>query len=212
MSFQASLGFIEVQPRSERSALCISAALLRHQGNATVFSDRSTTSHFQLPRRSHLTTVIYVARHGVAPSVLSMESYAGDWASWKSPVDYPTQVENRQQRIEALRPPRPLRQDRRGEADFLLGDHVAPVAHLGATDLDRPHPGFDCPMRPMAMAHDTVAAIRQFQILPHGDKGIQLRRSAPEPACAGAFTCKFAQRIVDGLRLTERKNSAISRQ
>ena len=27
----------------------------------------------------------------------------------------------------------------------------------------------------------------------------------------GAFTCKFAQRIVDGLRLTERKNSAISR-
>jgi hypothetical protein len=26
----------------------------------------------------------------------------------------------------------------------------------------------------MAMAHDTVAAIRQFQILPHGDKAIGL--------------------------------------
>src|SRR5262249_45524704 len=28
---------------------------------------------------------------------------------------------------------------------------------------------------------------------------------------AGAFTCEFAQRIVDGLTLTERKNSGISR-
>jgi hypothetical protein len=33
-------------------------------------------------------------------------------------------------------------------------------------------PQLDRPMRPMAMAHDTVAAVRQFQILPHGDKGI----------------------------------------
>jgi hypothetical protein len=41
-------------------------------------------------------------------------------------------------------PPCPLRQDRRGEADFLLRAHVAPVAHLGTTDLDRPNPGLDC--------------------------------------------------------------------
>jgi hypothetical protein len=34
-----------------------------------------------------------------------------------------------------------LRQDRRGEADFLLGAHVAPIAHLSATDFDRPHHG-----------------------------------------------------------------------
>src|SRR6516162_7634903 len=124
---------------------------------------------------------------------------------------HPTQVENRQQRIEALRPPRPLRQDRRSEADFVLGAHVAPVAYLGATDLDRPHPGLDCPIRPMAMAHDTVAAIRQFQILPHGDKGISFGDQHLSQHAAGAFTCKFAQRIVDGLTLTERKNSGISR-
>src|SRR4029078_10088436 len=71
--------------------------------------------------------------------------------------------------------------------------------------------GLDCPMRPMAMAHDTVAAIRQFQILPHGDKGISLRDQLLSQSGAGAFTCKFAQRIVDGLTLTEKKNSGISR-
>jgi hypothetical protein len=31
------------------------------------------------------------------------------------------------------------------------------------------------------------------------------------PVKTGAFTCKFAQRIVDGLTLTERKNGGISR-
>ena len=63
----------------------------------------------------------------------------------------------------------------------------------------------------MAMAHDTVAAIRQFQILPHGDKGIGFGDQHLSQHAAGAFTCKFAQRIVDGLTLTERKNSGISR-
>jgi hypothetical protein len=57
-------------------------------------------------------------------------------------------------RVEALCP-RP--------ADFLLRVYVAPVAHLGATDLNRPDPGLDRAMRPMAMTHDAVAAIRQFQ-------------------------------------------------
>src|SRR5262249_38691810 len=91
------------------------------------------------------------------------------------------------------------------------GAHVAPVAYLGATDFDGPHSGLDCPIRPMAMAHDTVAAIRQFQILPHGDKGISFGDQHLSQHAAGAFTCKFAQRIVDSLTLTERKNSGISR-
>src|SRR5262249_33625113 len=91
------------------------------------------------------------------------------------------------------------------------GAHVAPVAYLGATDFDGPHSGLDCPIRPMAMAHDTVAAIRQFQIFPQGDKGIGFGDQHLSQHAAGAFTCKFAQRIVDGLTLTERKNSGISR-
>src|SRR5207245_7145023 len=123
----------------------------------------------------------------------------------------PTQVEDRDQRIDTLRPPRLRGQDRRAEADFLLYVHIAPVAHLGAADLDRPDPGLDCAMRPMTMPHDAVAAIRQFQILPHGDKRIGFGDQHLSEHSAGAFTCKFTQRIVDGLRLTECDDSGISR-
>src|SRR4029079_2598938 len=86
-----------------------------------------------------------------------------------------------------------------------------PIAHLGATNFDGPHPGLDRPMRPMAMAHDTVAAIRQFQVLPHGDKGVGFGDQHLGQHAAGAFTCKFAERIVNGLRLTESDDSGISR-
>src|ERR1700680_1071496 len=73
---------------------------------------------------------------------------------------HPAQVENRQQRVETLRPPRPLRQDRRGEADLLLRAYLAPVADLAATNLDRPDAGLDRAMRPMAVTHDAVATVR----------------------------------------------------
>src|SRR5258708_27767428 len=73
---------------------------------------------------------------------------------------HPAQVENRQQRVETLRPPRPLRQDRRGEADLLPRAYVAPVADLAAANLDRPDAGLDRAMRPMAVTHDAVATIR----------------------------------------------------
>jgi hypothetical protein len=63
----------------------------------------------------------------------------------------------------------------------------------------------------MAMTHDAVAAIWQFQILPHGDKAISFGDQHLSQHAAGAFTRKFAQRIVDRLRLTEPDNSAISR-
>jgi hypothetical protein len=35
-----------------------------------------------------------------------------------------------------------------------------PIAHLGATDLDRSDPSLDRAIRPMAMTHDAVATIR----------------------------------------------------
>jgi len=66
-------------------------------------------------------------------------------------------------------------------------------------------------MRAMAMTHDAVAAIRQSQVLPHGDKGSGFGDQHLSQHSAGAFTCKFAQRIVDGLRLTEGDDSGISR-
>ncbi len=80
-----------------------------------------------------------------------------------------------------------------------------------STHLDGPHPGLDCSMRPMAMAHDTVAAIRQFQILSHRDKAIGLGDQHLSQHSAGAFSCKFAQRVVNRLRLTQRDDNAISR-
>jgi hypothetical protein len=88
-------------------------------------------------------------------------------------------LEYRQQGIEALRSPRPLRKDRRGEADFLFRAHLASVAHLDATDLDRSNPGLYGPMRPIAVSHHAIATIQQLQILPPP------RRSAPKPAHDG---------------------------
>ena len=61
----------------------------------------------------------------------------------------------------------------------------------GATNLDRPNPGLDYPMWPMAMTHDAGAAIRQFQILPHGYKGIGFGNQHLSQHAAGAFTQQF---------------------
>jgi hypothetical protein len=54
-------------------------------------------------------------------------------------------------------------------------------------------------------------SIRQFQILPHGDKGIGLGNQHLGQHSAGAFSCKFTQWIVNRLRLTQRDDSGISR-
>jgi hypothetical protein len=77
----------------------------------------------------------------------------------------------------------------------LFWNSVAPIAHLGATNPTGPDPGLDCSMRPVAMTHDAVAAIRQFQILPHGYKGIGFDNQHLGQQAAGAFTCNFVQRI-----------------
>jgi hypothetical protein len=77
----------------------------------------------------------------------------------------------------------------------LFRNSVAPIAHLGATNLDKPASGLDCSMWPMAITPDAVAAIRQFQVLPHGDKGVGFSDQHLGQHAAGALTCKFAQRI-----------------
>jgi hypothetical protein len=88
---------------------------------------------------------------------------------------------------------------------FSFRAHVAPVAHLGATDLDRPDPGLDRALRSMAVTHDAVATIRQFQVLPQGDEGIGFGDQHLGQHSAGPFTGKFGQWIVDSIRLTERQ-------
>jgi hypothetical protein len=63
----------------------------------------------------------------------------------------------------------------------------------------------------MAMTHHAVAAIRQLQALPQGDKGIDFGNQHLSQHSAGAFTGDFRQVIVGGLGLTERNDSDISR-
>jgi hypothetical protein len=85
------------------------------------------------------------------------------------------------------------------------------VAHLGAPDLDRPNPSLDCALRSVAVPHHAVAAIRQLEVLPSGDKGVSFRDQHLGQHSAGTFTCNFGQRIVDSFGLTEPDDSGISR-
>jgi hypothetical protein len=47
------------------------------------------------------------------------------------------------------------------------------------------------------MTHDAVAAIRQLQVLPHGDKGIGFGDQHLSQHPTSPFTCDFGQGIVD---------------
>jgi hypothetical protein len=116
----------------------------------------------------------------------------------------PRKYQDRKQSIEALRPPRPSRQDRRREPDLLRRAHLAAVADLCPPDRDRPDPGLDRALRPVAVTHYPVTPIRH--ILPHGF-GDQHLTKHPTDAFAGEFT----QGIVDGVRLTQPDDTAISR-
>jgi hypothetical protein len=62
----------------------------------------------------------------------------------------------------------------------------------------------------MAVPHDAVATVGQFQVLPLGDEGIGFRNQHLGQHSAGAFTCNFGQWIIDSFRLTERDDSGIS--
>ena len=63
----------------------------------------------------------------------------------------------------------------------------------------------------MAVTDDAVAPIRQFQVLPLGNEGVGFCNQRLRQHAAGALSGKLGQRIVDGIRLTERDDSAISR-
>jgi hypothetical protein len=63
----------------------------------------------------------------------------------------------------------------------------------------------------MAVTHDAVAAVRQFQVLPQGDEGIGFGNQHLSQHPTGAFTCNFGQGILDSIRLTERDDRGISR-
>jgi len=75
---------------------------------------------------------------------------------------HPAQVEDRQQRIQAPRPPRPARQDRRGEADTICASLAnSTVAQLWTLHLHGANPGLHLALRPMAVPDDALASVRQ---------------------------------------------------
>ena len=70
------------------------------------------------------------------------------------------------------------------------------VADLGPLDRHRPDPGLDRALRPMAVPHDAVAAVRQASDLPHhGQKGFGFGLDRLRQQPAGAFA---QQRSVSG--------------
>jgi hypothetical protein len=99
------------------------------------------------------------------------------------------QVENRQQGIEALRPPRPFRQDRLCEGDAIAA-HLAcciatTVAQLGAPHRNWADPRLDLTLRTMAVPHHTGAVIGKPFVLHRSQERIRLRlnRLGQKPAC-----------------------------
>ena len=114
------------------------------------------------------------------------------------------QVKHRQKGIEALRAPRPSRQDVRGEPDLRLGRHVGrAVAHLLPLHRDRPDPGLDRPLRPGAVPDDALAPVRQQLIAEkrHEARGLGLQRRHQHPA--RALAGDLGQRVDDRTRLVK---------
>jgi hypothetical protein len=63
----------------------------------------------------------------------------------------------------------------------------------------------------MAVPHDAVATVGQFQVLPLGDEGVGFRDQHLGQHSAGTFTRNFGQGIIDSFGLTERDDGGISR-
>lgn len=70
------------------------------------------------------------------------------------------QVKHWQQRIQALRPPSPSRQDRRGKAYTVACAGSPAVPDLYPADLNRPDPRLDRALGTMTMSDKTVATAR----------------------------------------------------
>ena len=122
---------------------------------------------------------------------------------------HPAQVEDGQQGIQAAGPPRPARQQGRGEADargpIRAGAAVAQLdlAHRNGTD-----PGLHQALWSVPMAHDPFAPVRQAQAPHRGQERLGLHRLGQQPARAGAQDRR--QRVVDDVWLTQGNNGAIA--
>jgi hypothetical protein len=124
------------------------------------------------------------------------------------------QIENRQQRVEAPRPARPLRQDRRGEGDALackpIPILVAPIADLRPPDRHRADAGLDRPLRTMAMPDEAGTTVSEPLLLHRGQECLGFRLNGFGKQPAGALAQHRGERILDSLGLSQRGNGGIS--
>src|SRR5450759_4265973 len=119
------------------------------------------------------------------------------------------QIKHWQQRIQALRPPSPFRQDRRGKADPGAVNRSTAIPDLHRADLNRPDPRLDRALGTMTMPNDAAATVRQPEIFHAGEERLGLHLDSLCQQSAGAVSKDIRQGIVDLVRQTKTDNTAI---
>src|SRR5205807_2731152 len=118
------------------------------------------------------------------------------------------QVQHRQQRIQAPRPPRPQWQNRRAEADPLAVTGCPAVPNLRPRDLDRADAGRNRSRRAVTMPHDTGAPVGKLQILHRGKKRLDFDLDGLRQKLPRTSSQNIGQWIVDIVGLTKGNNIA----
>ncbi len=121
----------------------------------------------------------------------------------------PAQIENRQQRVQALGAPRPFGQDVRREAKALPRSGGA-IAGLRLLHFDRADSGLDRANRIMPVANHPLAAIRKHELRGRGQKCLELRLHRLGDQTTRAGSQYFSERIVDCPFLSKGNNSILS--
>ncbi len=121
----------------------------------------------------------------------------------------PAQIENRQQRVQALGAPRPFGQDVRREAKALPRSGGA-IAGLRLLHFDRANSGLDRANRIMPVANHPLAAIRKHELRGRGQKCLELRLHRLGDQTTRAGSQYFSERIVDCPFLSKGNNSILS--
>ena len=97
----------------------------------------------------------------------------------------PAQVEHRQQRIQARRPPCPARQDRRGEADALAASRQR-RGRAASPAAPRPGRSRSAPGAPgQPVPHQALTPVRQLHALHRRQERLGFRLDRPGPAAGG---------------------------
>ena len=124
-------------------------------------------------------------------------------ASWKIARRNPAQIEHRQECVEALRSPRPFREDRRREANTFASLRRATITRLRLLHFDRADPSLERANRIMSVPNDALAAVRKDEIGVHGEERVELNLHGLHDELARTRAQDFGERIVDSVFLSE---------